>query len=50
MGLASEIIQLAFGLLLAAVALATALAFGLGGRAIAARELEGWLDSMRSEQ
>lgn len=49
MGLASEIIQLAFGLLLAAVALATALAFGLGGRAVAARELEAWLESMRSE-
>jgi hypothetical protein len=48
MGLASEIIQLAFGLLLAAVALATALAFGLGGREIAARELEEWLKSLRS--
>ncbi len=50
LGLASEIIQLAFGVLLAAAALATALAFGLGGREIAARELEEWLKSIRSQK
>jgi hypothetical protein len=50
LGLASEIIQIAFGVLLAAIALATALAFGLGGREIAARELEEWLKSIRSQK
>jgi hypothetical protein len=41
-GLANEIINLAFGLLLGAVAVAAALAFGLGGRETASRELEAW--------
>ena len=50
MGLANEIIQLAFGLLLAALAVAVALAFGLGGREVAAREIEGWLESVRSKE
>jgi hypothetical protein len=50
MGLASEIIQIAFGVLLAAIALATALAFGLGGREIAGRELDKWLESVRREE
>ncbi len=40
--LANDIINLAFGLLLGAVAVAVALAFGLGGRDIAARHLEKW--------
>jgi len=42
MGLASDIINMAFGIVLAAVALAVALAFGLGGREVAARQLEEW--------
>lgn len=50
MGLANEIIQLAFGVLLAAIALAAALAFGLGGREIAARELDQWVKSVRSRE
>lgn len=50
MGLANQIINLAFGLLLGTVAVAVALAFGLGARDIAARELEGWLGSARSKQ
>jgi hypothetical protein len=50
MGLANEIINLAFGLLLGAIAVAAALAFGLGGRDIAGRQLEGWLGSVRSEE
>jgi len=50
MGLANEIINLAFGLLLGAIAVAVALAFGLGAREIAARELEGWLESAKSER
>ena len=41
-GLAEDIINLAFGLLLGAVAVATAIAFGIGGRDLAARQLEKW--------
>lgn len=50
MGLANEIIQLAFGLLLGAVAVSVALAFGLGGRDVAARQVEGWVESRRSRK
>ena len=42
MGLANEIVILAFGLILGSAAVATALAFGLGGRDWAARQLEDW--------
>jgi len=35
---------MAFGLILGAAAIATALAFGLGGRDAAARVLERWSD------
>ncbi|WP_265561697.1 mechanosensitive ion channel [Sphingomicrobium arenosum] len=42
MGLANEIVILAFGLILGSAAIATALAFGLGGRDFAARTLERW--------
>ena len=42
MGLANEIINMAFGLLLGALAVALALAFGLGGRDLAARQLQEW--------
>ena len=42
MGLANEIISLAFGLLLGALAIAVAIAFGIGGREVAARKLEQW--------
>jgi Mechanosensitive ion channel, conserved TM helix len=48
MGLASDIINLAFGLLLGSVAVAVALAFGLGARDIAGRELADWIQSLRS--
>jgi hypothetical protein len=50
MGLANEIVNLAFGLLLGAIAVAAALAFGLGGREIAAGELETWLRSAKSDE
>ncbi len=43
MGLADEIVNLAFGLTLGALAVAFALAFGLGGREAAARQLSTWL-------
>ena len=42
MGLADQIVMLAFGLILGSAAIATALAFGLGGRDYAARLLEEW--------
>src|SRR5205814_10607374 len=42
MGLADAIVMMAFGLILGSAAVATALAFGLGGRAAAARTLEKW--------
>ena len=42
MGLADQIVILAFGLILGSAAVAAALAFGLGGRDAAARILENW--------
>jgi hypothetical protein len=48
MGIAESIVNLAFGLLLGAVAVAIALAFGLGGRDIAARQLERWQQQVQS--
>jgi hypothetical protein len=44
MGLADAIVMMAFGLILGSAAIATALAFGLGGRDAAARILERWSD------
>ena len=41
-GLANEIVDLAFGLTFGAVAVAAALAFGLGSRETAGRLVEGW--------
>ena len=40
MGLADSIINLAFGLLLGAIAVAAAIAFGIGGREVARQQLE----------
>jgi Conserved TM helix len=48
MGLANEIITVAFGLLLGAVAVAAAIAFGLGGREVAAEELREWREALQS--
>jgi hypothetical protein len=47
MGIAPNIISLAFGLLLGSMALALGLAFGLGGRDVAARQLEGWVTQFK---
>lgn len=47
MGFANEIVNIAFGLLLGAVAVAVALAFGLGSRDIAAEAVRGWTQSIR---
>ncbi|NTU84441.1 MAG: mechanosensitive ion channel [Chloroflexales bacterium] len=50
MGLANEIVNLAFGLLLGALAVAFALAFGLGGREPAQKEVERFFQGLRSPQ
>jgi hypothetical protein len=47
MGLADQIVMLAFGLILGSAAVATAIAFGLGGRDYAARLLEEWHEGNR---
>ncbi|MEM7409043.1 MAG: mechanosensitive ion channel [Myxococcota bacterium] len=49
MGLADDIVNLAFGLTLGAVAVAVALSFGLGGREAAGRQMEHWLSQLRRD-
>ena len=44
MGLADQIVMLAFGLILGSAAVATAIAFGLGGREAAGRVANRWAD------
>lgn len=50
MGLANEIISIAFGLILGSLAVALALAFGLGGRDVASRHLEEWSKSLKRKR
>ncbi|WP_448562249.1 mechanosensitive ion channel [Trichothermofontia sp.] len=50
MGVAPNIVNLAFGLLLGAVAVAIALAFGLGGRDIAAEQIRAWIAFFKQQQ
>jgi len=50
MGLADDIINLAFGLLLGAVAVAVALAFGLGARDVAGREVADWVNNLKTKK
>ena len=50
MGIADDIVSLAFGLTLGAVAVAVALSFGLGGREAAGKQMEYWLGRMRGER
>lgn len=47
MGIANDIVNLAFGLTLGAVAVAIALSFGLGGREAAGKQMEYWLKMWR---
>jgi len=49
MGIADDIVNLAFGLTLGAVAIAFALSFGLGGREAAGRQMEHWLSRLRQD-
>jgi hypothetical protein len=49
MGIAEDIVNTAFTLLLGAIAVAVALAFGLGSREIAGREVENVLNKIRSD-
>ena len=48
-GVAPDIVNLAFGLLLGAVAVAIALAFGLGGREVAKEQLRSWVNSLKEK-
>jgi hypothetical protein len=50
MGIADDIVNLAFGLTLGSVAVSFALAFGLGGREAAGKQLDHWLTSLRGEK
>jgi len=49
MGIANDIVNLAFALTLGAAAVAVALSFGLGGREAAGRQMEHWLSKLRKE-
>jgi hypothetical protein len=43
-------VNLAFGLSLGAIAFAAALAFGLGGREVAGRELDNMVGALKEEE
>jgi Conserved TM helix len=47
MGIAPNIVNLAFGLLAGGIAAAIALAFGLGGKDVAAEQLREWVNSFK---
>ncbi len=49
MGIANEIVHLAFGLSFGAVAVAVALSFGLGGREAAGKLMEHWVSRWRRD-
>jgi hypothetical protein len=49
-GISESIVNLAFGLSIGALAVAAALAFGLGGQKVAARELETMVEAFKSEE
>lgn len=49
MGIADDIVNLAFGLVLGSVAVAFALSFGLGGREAAGKQMEYWLQNLRED-
>ncbi|NEP89102.1 MAG: mechanosensitive ion channel [Okeania sp. SIO2C2] len=50
MGIAPSIVNLAFGLFMGAMAVAIALAFGLGGRDIASSKIQEWLEQFKNQK
>ncbi len=48
-GVASEIVNIAFGVLLGAIGVAAALAFGLGSRETASRIVDGWVNKLEEK-
>jgi len=50
LGVADEIIVIAFGVLIGAIALTGVIAFGLGGRDVASRELSTWVDDLKKKE
>jgi len=48
LGVASEIINLAFGIILGAIGVSAALAFGLGSQKIAGREVDNFISTLRA--
>ncbi|MGL6134823.1 MAG: mechanosensitive ion channel, partial [Prochlorococcaceae cyanobacterium] len=46
-GVAPNIVGLAFGLVLGSLAVAAAMAFGLGGREVAAEQLREWVAGLK---
>jgi hypothetical protein len=50
LGVANEIVNLAFMLTLGAMAVTVALAFGLGGREAAGKQMEYWLSKLRDKE
>jgi hypothetical protein len=49
-GIAESIVNLAFGIMLGAIGVAIALAFGLGSREIAGREVENFISTLRAPE
>ena len=49
MGIADDIVNLAFGLVLGAIAVAFALSFGLGGREAAGKQMDYWMRNLRKD-
>jgi hypothetical protein len=49
MGLTNDIITMAFGIIVGSIAVAVAVAFGIGGREMAARKLEEWSKASKGE-
>jgi hypothetical protein len=50
MGIADEIVNMAFAFVFGAVAVAIALSFGLGGREAAGKQMEHWLSRLRQDK
>ena len=49
MGIAQEIIYTAFAFILGGIILTAVIAFGMGGRDIASRELESWVERFKNK-